>query len=305
MPCHWLLRLGVSAMVRIICAVLLIGPLASQAASHPSIAYVKVVTPETVAHTCTVDLTNPSVKVSVALAKGGVGSSERFKSMIGRTQPIAAITGTFFDTRSLLPTGDIALFGTLVHSGCIGSALCIDSANRATIVPLAAGRKTRWSDYETVLCAGPTLLADGKIAIAIRHEGFRGSLYCRNRRTAVGITKAGKLLLVVVNRKASLYDVAKLMMRLNVVDAVSLDGGSSTAFYHDGRYFAMPFRKLTNCLVVYASPQDYQRAKSALAPSELFTRAQVDRSTAPSAGFILGQLLPPGILSDLILPPPH
>ena len=287
-------------MVRVFCAVLLIGLLASAASSHPSIAYVKVVTAETVAHTVTVDLTNPNVRVSVALAKGGAGSSEPFKSIVKRTRPVAAVTGTFFDTRTLLPTGDIALFGTLVHSGCIGSALCIDSTNRAAIVPLRVGRETRWAGYETVLCAGPTLLAGGKIAIAVRHEGFRRSLYGRNQRTAVGITKAGKLLLVVVNRKASLYDVAKLMMKLHVVDAVSLDGGSSTAFYHAGRYFAVPFRNLTNCLVVYASAQDYERARAALAPAQLFAKAQVEPLPRPAPGFVLGQLLPPGIPSDLV-----
>ena len=116
------------------------------------------------------------MRVSVALAQGGAGRSENFKSLIRRSHPVAAITGTFFDTKTLIPTGDIALFGHVVHSGCIGSALCIDAYNKASIVPLRAGRQCRWTGYETVLCAGPTLVAGGKVAIAQRHEGFCRSL---------------------------------------------------------------------------------------------------------------------------------
>ncbi len=263
-------------MLKIFSAALLLGLATSAESSQRSIAYVKVVSGTTVAHTITVDLNNPNIKVSVALAEGGAGNSESFKSIVNRTHPVAALTGTFFDTRTLLPTGDIALFSTLVHSGCIGSALCIDSKNRASIVPLYKGRKNRWKGYETVLCAGPTLVSGGKVAIAVKHEGFRGSLYKSSWRTAVGITKAGKLLLAAFNRNTSLYDVAKLMVKLNVVDAVSLDGGSSTALYHYGRYFVMPGRRLTNCLVVYATRSDYQRARTALLPVELIAHGHTE-----------------------------
>ena len=264
-------------MLKTLCVALLLGFVTSAESSQTSIAYVKVVSGSTVAHTITVDLNNPNIKVSVALAKGGTGNSELFKSIVNRTHPAAAITGTFFDTKTLMPTGDIALFSTLVHSGCIGSALCIDARNRAAIVPLRKGRKNRWKGYETVMCAGPTLVSGGKVAIAVKHEGFRGSLYKSSRRTAVGITKAGKLLLAAFSRNTSLYDVAKLMVKLNVVDAVSLDGGSSAALYHYGRYFVMPGRRLTNCLVIYATTSDYQRARTALLPVELIAHGHTEQ----------------------------
>lgn len=239
-----------------------------------SIAYAKVRMGRIVAHTVTVNLSDQRVRVTVAMAKGGTGSSESFKSMINRTRPAAAITGTFFDTRTLIPTGDIALFGTVVHSGCIGSALCIDSTNKAAVVPLSDGRRSFWAGYETVLCAGPTLVRNGKIAIALKHEGFRRSLEASTRRTAVGITKSGKLLLVAINRKASLYQLARLMLKLNVVDALLLDGGSSTAIYANRNYLAVPSRSLTNCLVIYGNAVDYQNAKTALAPARYFAQAE-------------------------------
>ena len=212
--------------------------------------------------------------MTVALAEGGVGKSETFKSIIKRTQPVAAITGTFYDTKTYIPTGDIALFGTKVHSGCVGSALCIDAANKAIIIPRDKTSKNKWTGYETVLCAGPTLVANGKIAIALKHEGFRPSLYASTRRTAVGITRSGKLIFVAINRNASLHSLAKLLLKIGVVDALCLDGGSSTAFYSNGRYLAVPSRRLTNCLVVYSSTEAYQNAKIALAPAGLFAKAK-------------------------------
>jgi hypothetical protein len=239
-----------------------------------SIEYGKVKIGKIVAHTVTVNLHDDNVRVTVALARGGTGSSESFKSIIGRAKPAVAITGTFFDTKTLVPTGDIALFGTIVHSGCVGSALCIDPDNRACIVPLSEGRQSKWTGYETVLCAGPRLVSNGKVSIALKHEGFRDSLLAPARRTAVGITESGKLLIVAINRDTSLAAIAKVMVALNTMDAVCLDGGSSTGFYYQGNFLAVPSRQLTNCLVVYSSTERYQSAKADLAPSRYFAGTQ-------------------------------
>jgi len=263
----------VNVVVRKILLSVVLGPALCSSVHASSIAYERVRHGRLVAHVVTVNLADPEVKVSVALAAGGAGRCESFRSMMNRTRPNAAITGTFFDTRSLKPTGDIALFGTLVHSGCVGSALTIDRDNKARIVPLKEGRETNWDGCETVLCAGPTLVAEGRVAIALKHEGFRRSLLTRSRRTAVGITKSGKLVLVCVNRAASLFDVAKLMIKLRAASAVLLDGGSSTALYFQGGYFACPGRTLTNCLVVYSSTRAYNKAKTALVPTKLLAKA--------------------------------
>lgn len=259
-------------MIRNLFIMLLLSQVICSQVVASSIGYSKVKFGHILGHVVTIDLTNPEVKVTVALARGGTGKSETFKSIVKRTNPAAAITGTFFDTKTYIPTGDIAMFGTLVHSGCIGSALCIDYTNKASIVPMNTGRKYDWSGYETVLCAGPVLISKGAISISLKKEGFRGSLCAPNTRTAAGITRNGKLLFVAVNRKVSLHAIAGLMIKLGVVDAVSLDGGSSTAFYSGGRYIAVPSRRLTNLLVAYSSSVNYQKAKTALAPARLFPK---------------------------------
>ncbi|MCE5200279.1 MAG: phosphodiester glycosidase family protein [Armatimonadota bacterium] len=252
-----------------------------------SISYAKVKVGKTVAHTVVVNLADPQVRVSVALAKGGAGCSEPFKAMVNRVRPAVAITGTFFDTKTLIPTGDIAMFGTVVHSGCIGSALCIDSDNKASIIPLREGRQCAWTGYETVLCCGPTLVADGKVTVALKQEGFRNSLCAPARRTAVGITNSGKLLILAINRSASLHDTARAMLKLGAHDALCLDGGSSTGLYCTGRFFAVPSRRLTNCLVVYSSLQAYNEAKIALAPARVFAKAE----SKPSLDFDLVSMM--------------
>ncbi len=242
--------------------------------SASSVVYEQASSGKIRAHVVTVNLSDPQTRVSVAIAQSGMGKNESFKSMVGRTRPAAAITGTFFDTKSLLPTGDIAVYGTVIYSGCIGSALCIDANNKASIVSLVEGRKTSWSGYETVMCCGPALVTNGKPTVRLRQEGFGNSLYAPAARTAVGINGAGKLLLVAVNSKISLHKMAELMVKLGAVDALTLDGGSSTGFYGGGSYRANPTRKLTNLLVVYSKSADYNNAKTALVPASVLANAE-------------------------------
>lgn len=262
-------------MKRLLIAILL-GHLVSSMASASSVTYAVVKSGRIAAHVVTVNLADADTRVTVAFARGGLGKGESFKSIVKRSRPAAAITGTFFDTKTLIPTGDIAVFGKVVHKGCVGSALCIDSQNKAVVVPLTKGRKQGWGAYETVLCCGPSLISRGRISISLRREGFGNSLTSPATRTAVGITRSGKLLLVAVNRKTSFHAVARLMLSLGALEALSLDGGSSTGFYANGRYMAAPGRRLTNLLVVYRTFADYAYARDALVPSSMLPKPTAD-----------------------------
>jgi hypothetical protein len=62
-------------------------------------------------HLVTANLNDRRVTVAPSLTLNGRGSSETFASIIKRTNPTAAITGTFFDTKTLLPTGNIVIEG--------------------------------------------------------------------------------------------------------------------------------------------------------------------------------------------------
>ena len=225
-------------------------------------------------HVVTANLNSPNVKVSPAIARHGIGTSEGFGSMLSRLKPAAAITGTYFCMRSLIPTGHIAIDSKLVNPGCVGSPVCFGIGNTVefklynTTVP-------RPGTYESVMASGPRLVKNGVVSLSPRVEGFRDRhLYRPAQRSAMGLTKYNKLLLVTVNRPIYMGKLAKIMRELGAVDAVNLDGGSSTAIFCDGRTYSHPGRRLTNLIVVYETPTQFARAKSQFAPAQIVATAQ-------------------------------
>jgi len=240
--------------------IMLLGLLPGARADRSSVVYERKVILGLPVNVITVNLNDPDVCVTAAIAKGGIGTSENFKSLINRVHPAAAITGTFFDTRSLVPVGDIVVAGQQVHQGMVGTGVAF-AGNRIDFVPLRAGRKEDWAPYEMVLCAGPWLVKNGVRTVRPWAEGFRdASLYARRPRAAIGLTKYNKLLLVTIDRPVYYTHVSKVMKALGAVNALGMDGGSSTALSIRGRIISKPSRRLTNVLLVYDKPQAYERA---------------------------------------------
>lgn len=208
------------------------------------------------AHVVTVNLNDPRIAVKVGLARRGIGHSETMASMMRRMQPEAAITGTFFCTSSLLPVGDIVTSGRRLYAGPAGTGFCVSSENTVKFKPRKFGRTVRWKGFDTVLCTGPTLLRGGRNVLCPRSEGYRdGSLWAMRPRTAVGLTRANKMLLVCVEKPVHLGLMLKVMRSLGCVDALGLDGGSSSALYCEGNLVVRPARRLTNVLMVTRSAQ--------------------------------------------------
>lgn len=204
------------------------------------------------AHVVTVNLNDPRIRVTVNLSKGGIGTSETMQSFVSRLRPEAAITGTFFDTSTLHPVGDIVMDGRRVHAGPAGTGFAVLPDNTVDFKIRSYGRSLDWSDYRTVLCTGPTLLSRGRNALYPIAEGYRDSnLFALKPRTAVGVTRHNKLLLVAVNKPIYLRDMRSIMKHLGATDAVGLDGGSSSALFANGRHIVRPSRRLTNLLSVY------------------------------------------------------
>jgi len=235
--------------------------LPAAALGHPSsVGYTLRWVASTKAHVVTVNLNDPDVKVAAVIAAGGLGRSETFRSIVNRSRPDAAITGTYFGTRCLIPVGDLVVDGTFVHLGRAGSGLAITRDNRAEIIPRQQGRLNGWSDYETVICGGPTLVRGGKVVLDPRAEGFTSGAHFRTAsRTAVGITAWNKLLLVSVAKPIHLGRMAKAMKALGAKEAISLDGGSSTALAYGQKVIVSPARRLTHVLAIYASRTRYEQ----------------------------------------------
>jgi exopolysaccharide biosynthesis protein len=215
------------------------------------------------AHVVTIDLNDNTLEVGIALARGGLRTSEPFGSMVSRTKPIAAITGTFFCTRSLAPVGDVVIDGHIVCRGTVGACLAFAPDNKVRISSACRGDRSDWTGIVAGVRSGPQLLSGGVIKIDARKEGFRDKgLFGRRVRSAIGVTPQNKLLLVAVKTPVTFGELAKVMRRLGATEAVNLDGGSSTALSYGDKIVVRPARRLTNLIVV-------SRRRPFIAPSAL------------------------------------
>jgi len=124
-----------------------------------------------------------------------------------------------------------------------------------------------------VLGGGPRLLEAGHVHITSETEGFRTDVaHGPAPRTAVGLTRQGHLLLVVVDGRGAggssgmtLYELARTMQQLGAVEAMNLDGGGSTTMVIGGRVVNRPSdgfsRRVSNALMVFA-PADSRLAQN-------------------------------------------
>jgi len=209
----------------------------------------------------TVDLNHPSVKLTAQLASGFPGCAETFESMVKRSRPAAAVNGTYFCKKTLKPVGDIVIAGEERNFGGMGTAMAITADNRVVFRRVEWGRHQDWSEYETVLAAGPTLLTGGQVDARPQEEGFTDPhVLGAGSRTAAGLTSDRRLLLVCVPSAVTLTRLASVMKALGCADAMALDGGASVAMYYRGRVIQSPGRKLTNLVLVYEGARGEQLA---------------------------------------------
>jgi hypothetical protein len=233
----------------------------------PAVAYRKVVSAGVPMHVVQVDLRRPEVRLGVATAGNGIGYLDTWSGILDRTRPTAALTGTYFGVRSGIPVGSIVVGGRQVHQGLVGTAFTVTPRGGVQLVACRPGADYDWSIYETVLRAGPRLLTHGKRTLAPHGEGFRDpAIFARKKRSAVAITRSGKLLLVAVQKPVLLRTLADALKELGAADAMCMDGGSSTGLYHRGKSHVVPLRSLTNLLVVYDTSARYRQHAALLAP---------------------------------------
>lgn len=95
--------------------------------------------------------------------------------------------------------------------------------------------------YQNIVGAGPLLIQNRQIVLDAKSERFSDAFIRETAaRSAIGQTADGTLLLVAIHdrvggRGATLDETAQLMMQLGAVNALNLDGGSSTTLYLGGQ----------------------------------------------------------------------
>ncbi|MBH8562438.1 phosphodiester glycosidase family protein [Nostoc sp. CENA67] len=95
--------------------------------------------------------------------------------------------------------------------------------------------------YPYIVGAGPLLVQNGQIVLDAKAEKFSNAFIAEKAiRSGICTTATGKLLIAAVHNRAggpgpTLAEHAQLMKLLGCVDALNLDGGSSTSLYLGGQ----------------------------------------------------------------------
>lgn len=148
---------------------------------------------------------------------------------------------------------------TLVASG--GARPYLDKVARgegATLSVQAPG----WESYVTALGGGPRLLKNGQVQVTALREAFRTDVRIgRGPRTAIGIDREGRYIILVADGRRPYYSIgmtltelAYTMQSLGAVEALNLDGGGSTAMAVKNHVVNRPSdgseRSVSNALLV-------------------------------------------------------
>lgn len=130
-------------------------------------------------------------------------------------------------------------------------------ANGHMYVGPASPNELKNKNIQEALSFSPTLIVDGKPYIS------ENSLGGMNPRTAIGQRKDGSIILLTIDGRqglklgATLKDVQNIMIKLEAVNAMCLDGGGSTTMYYNNEVINNPSsitgeRAIPN--IVYVEP---------------------------------------------------
>lgn len=149
---------------------------------------------------------------------------------------------------------------TIRKNGVPASALTIGtqvSLETATV-------PTEFGSYPNILGAGPLLLLNGQVVLDAAGEQF-GKAFQQQKasRSAIATTRQGKLILVAVHNRvggsgATLAELAQILQVLGAVDALNLDGGSSTSLALGGQLIdrsPVTAAKVHNGIGIFVSPK--------------------------------------------------
>ena len=169
---------------------------------------------------------------------------------------VGGVNGDFFNLKDGSPTNLLVVNGRMLTPPNRQPVLAFDSLNVPHITTFVL-RDGRLSPFHPKQAVGgrPVIVRDSTIDPAVDTEGQAGFRE-RNPRTAAGIARAGRTLILVTvdgreyqNAGMTLRELGDLMLALGARDAINLDGGGSTT-------------------LVYADPDSAGRLRIANHPSD-------------------------------------
>lgn len=219
------------------------------------------------------DAPGKSLRLGIACLDGP--GCERTSSMAARRGALAAVNGGFFHVKTEVPVGLLIADGVLRYEQTdkVTAAIGIDRRGEVHIEDRAPGG---WPKMHEARGSYPVVLRKGK---PVEKQGW-GAADKRHPRTAVGLTKKGRLLFVTVDGRSeqaagmTLLELALVMRWLGCDTAMNLDGGGSTTMWlrqhgvvncpsDNQRFDHAGERPVTDALCLYAKmilEQDEERA---------------------------------------------
>ena len=168
----------------------------------------------------------------------------QLKDIAKRYDALAAINGGGFEDKGGVgnggtPVGLVVAQGKLMHTGNAGQYNITVGFNQDNIMVL--GKDMSKSDAKKqklrdAITFGPALIVNGKPA------KVTGSSSGLNPRTAIGQRSDGAVLMLVIDGRqasslgATYSDIINIMLEYGAVNAVNMDGGSSSLMYYKGDY---------------------------------------------------------------------
>jgi exopolysaccharide biosynthesis protein len=113
-------------------------------------------------------------------------------------------------------------------------------------------------NWEAAIGVGPKLLTAGKVDIDFKRDGFTDPKITTNAnvRSFVGVDQNNQLVMGT-SSAATALDLANVLLKMGLKDAMNMDGGASSGLYYEGTMKRNPGRLLSNALVIrrYKEPQ--------------------------------------------------
>ncbi|MBE0447478.1 MAG: S-layer homology domain-containing protein [Actinobacteria bacterium] len=158
----------------------------------------------------------------------------------GTVTPNSEIIGKVIDVRYNAGNTTISPDGIILSGIGPSKNFLTENMKRGGIIKLTFNLKPYWQDNATAIGGGPRLIRGGQVGV--ENEGFDSGLVSRKHpRTGIGIDSQGNLVIVVIDGRMSYFSIGMTLPELatelknrGAVDAMSMDGGGSSALYFNG-----------------------------------------------------------------------
>lgn len=198
----------------------------------------------------------------VEAVKGADSAAGRFRTtalleaLATHQRVVGGVNADFFKLKDGTPTNLLVVNGRMLTPPNGRPVLAFDSTGVPHLAPFTLhGEKLEPFHPLNAVGGRPLLVTDSTLDIAVDTAG-KGSFGERNPRTAAGIARNGRHLILVTvdgrehqNAGMTLRELGTLMLGLGARDAINLDGGGSTT-------------------MVYADPDSAGRLRIANHPSD-------------------------------------